>query len=225
MRKLDGSSIEAGMRCAEFAGAHPLALPGIPEEKTWLDALVKQAQALVQAERDGRGQVEGSVSVKAMLRDRIWDELTTLRTIADTATMREGTVDARLRLPGRKAEVRRFVASGRLAVSRARTREATLQKYGLAAGRLDEISALISQFEASIADKRSGNAAHVLANASLADLAEEIRESLRHLDALYRRPLRSNPDLKAAWERARAITRSRKKEAPPAVKPTGTGPA
>ena len=226
MERVDGSTIEAGVRAAEFAGAHPMALPGIAEEKKWLDSLVGQALALVQAERDGRGRVEGSVSVKATLRGKIWEELATVRTIADTATAREGTVEARLRLPGRKSGERQFVTGSRLAVSRARAREASLLKYGLEAGRLDEIAALITQFEGTIADKRSGNAAHVLANASIADLAEEIRESLRHLDALYRRPLRGSPDLKAAWQRARAITRRRKKEAPAAaVKPTGTGPA
>lgn len=223
---VDGNTIEAGMRGAEFAGVHPLALPGIPEEKQWLDSLVAQALVLMQAERDGRGQVEGSVSIKGGLRTRIWEELATVRTIADTASAREDTLDARLRLPNRRAGERKFVSAARLCIARARAREATLAKYGLAAGRLDYIGGLVSQFEGSIADKRAGNAAAVLANASLADVAEEIRESLRHLDALYRLPLRGSPDLKAAWQRARAITRRQRKEAPPAaVKPTGTGPA
>ncbi len=226
MRRQDGSTIEAGARAAEFAAAHPMALPGIQEEQAWLGSLVQQALGLMQAERDGRGQVDGSVSVKAALRARLWDELVTLRTIAETAAARARTVEPLLRLPGRRSGVRVFVTGARLALSRARGREAVLQKYGLEAGRLDEIAALITQFEATIADKRSGNAAHVLANASLADLAEEIRESLRHLDALYRRPFRDKPDLKEAWGRARAVTRRRRKEAPPEEgQGTGTGAA
>ena len=94
-----------------------------------------------------------------------------------------------------------------------------LLKHGLGATPLDELSAAIDQFDASVAETSSGTLDHVVARAELEELSDEVMRLVGMLDGINRYRFERDPQLLVAWKTAKHVVSG------PQVEPTPVPPA
>jgi len=90
---------------------------------------------------------------------------------------------------------------------------------GLAATRLDDLSAASDQFDASVADTRSGTLDHVVARAELEELSDEVMQLVGMLDGINRYRFERDPQLLVAWKMAKHVVSAPQVEPTPAPAP------
>jgi hypothetical protein len=91
---------------------------------------------------------------------------------------------------------------------------------------LDELSAAIVQFDASVAETSNGTLDHVAARAELEELSDDVMRLVGMLDGINRYRFERDPQLLVAWKTAKRVgsPRPQAETAAPAPTPSPTQP-
>ncbi|MEZ4586658.1 MAG: hypothetical protein R2909_09690 [Gemmatimonadales bacterium] len=216
--------IEMGDDVLVYFVAHPPTEEPFQSLHPQLVEAVTAAKSLVEKERQGRDTAYGARNYRRVLRQQA--ELGPIRLLvragqavaAESAPELAGTFKATaLRGPNRS-----FVGKVRSMVATAREHLEAFGKYGVSAGTLDRILAMVDQFETVDREAEDQKQVHVAARAELIRLAATITKLVDLMDPVIGERGQSDPDLLAAWSSARRLAgRSRPAKEAPGSMPVG----
>jgi hypothetical protein len=107
--------------------------------------------------------------------------------------------------PRTKLSHQAFLTRARVAAANGSSHRDLLIRYGMPETFLDELRAVLDQFEHALNEKHNGRAAQVGARAELEAVTSEIMLIVRQLDALNRFRFRKDAESLAAWKSARDV--------------------
>ena len=212
--------LDTGGAVEELCRLHPDDNPAGKALAERLFVLNDRAGILAQQQRAGTLEVKAIVVEKANIRRAIRLDLEALHRITDAASIAEPEVAVRFALPGKSVNHQAFLATTRAALAQAQASKALLVGYGMPENLLDGIAEGIVQYERAMTGKANARGVHVGASADLDEVADDIMEVVRHLDAINSVRFRDNAELLAAWKSARNVPwPSTREPAPPPPNP------
>jgi hypothetical protein len=126
-------------------------------------------------------------------------------TIAGSAAKEKPELLDKFELPASNASHKLFRTVARKMLEQGQAEKGLLLKHGLGATLLDELSAAIEQFDASVAATSSGTLDHVVARAELDELSDEVMRLVGMLDGINRYRFERDPQLLVAWRTAKHV--------------------
>ena len=87
-----------------------------------------------------------------------------------------------------------------------------LVKHGLSDKLLDDLTAAVSDFHASVAETNGGLNDHVLAGTGLQRVSDEIMQLVTMMDGVNRYRFEREPQLLVAWESAKHVVTGRRRK-------------
>ena len=199
-RKLDMAG-----RVREFCRTHPDQNPGYTAAVARLEERLTRAEALARQEVAGRQSVSGAVVNKEQLRLEIHRTIALLAGLAEPAAREERELAVGIIKPDVNGSHQAFLTRSRVAAATASSHQALLVKYGMPEGFLDQLNAILDQYEQALNQQHAGRAAHVGARAELEAVTSDIMLIVRQLDALNRFRFRTDAQSLAAWKSARDV--------------------
>ncbi len=213
--------VDMVLRVLGFLHANPFDEPAHMAVASRLEDRATRIQTLAEQEQSGHIAARAASLTKQNVREKIIDALNFLGRVAATALLEEPEIPVRLSIPRPHSSQLAFLTGGRVVVTQAQGRQDVLTKHGMPAGFLEQLSALLDQYEQSINAKNDGTSAHVGASAELEGVALEINRLVRLLDAVYRPLFRNDPEKRAAWKSAKDVVRPAPKPDTQPAKPGG----
>ncbi len=223
MRTQTRLKLDTGGTVEEFCRLHPLDTSAGTSVVERLVGLNDRGGTLAQQHRFGTLGVKSSVIEKANIRRLIRLDLESLHRLATTAATAQPEIGIRFSLPYATVSHQVFLATARSALAQAQGAVDVLLGYAMPEDLLARIAENLGRYERAVSVKDNSRAAHVGARAELDEVADDIMEVVRHLDALYSLKYRDNPELQAAWKSARNVPWPI--SAPPATSNAGAAPA
>jgi len=198
--------LEVGRRALGFCQQHPSPNPGVVSAVEELHRLVTHAEQLELLGVSSTGQGLAATARRAELRRLIRGYyLRSLLGILDAvALMHPGRVN-RWRLPLFKADDRSFAGTVRAAAAEARRVEGWVSQHGFPPAAVDEMLALLAEWDQCGRRQDEARRTRVGARAGLEAATDRILEVLQSLDVLFRLEYEPDPALRAEWESARHI--------------------
>jgi hypothetical protein len=149
----------------------------------------------------------GGTRSKSVLRDELREELAAInRTARAMAYTRPGLED-KFRLPRGKAD-QTLLTAARAFLADATPLAAEFINHEMPADFLDDLKALIAEFEAALHQRSTAKGAQVSATAGIEDALERGMVAMRRLDAIVRNKFRGQVSVLAAWTRASHVERT-----------------
>lgn len=199
------NKLEMAARVREFNRAHPPKAPGQVAAAARLETQLDRAEVLSQQVVTGYDTVHQSVATKADLKAGLVDSLRLLQGIAKASVGETPELEQRYRMPRGKVAGVALITLAKARHASATTDREMLLKYGMSETFLDELAALIAQYEEAGRTKASGQRAHVGATADLRELTSQIMRTVHQMDILNRHRFRKDAELRAAWKSARNV--------------------
>ena len=162
------------VRVRDFYRAHPSADANHASVLGRLDEAIGRMEVLVAQQVGGVLSKRSSVLRRKDLRRRLNGGLLRhLVTIAGSAAEEKPELVEKYRLPSGNASNKLFRTVARKMLDQGVAEKELLVKHGLSATLLDDLSAAIDEFDASVAETSGGTLDHVLARAELETLSDE----------------------------------------------------
>jgi hypothetical protein len=208
--------LETGDAALAFSLANPSPDPNHAAIVTRLGGAISRGRLLTEQALTGQLTEHASVETKDELTDLIRERMQVISSVADLANREQPGVAEKVRVPAGNVGHKKLFVAAHVALSQATLLADLLYQHGMPQNFLAEFSALIDQFQQAIEAKKSGNLAHVGANAELEQVTREILRLVKVLDRLNRVRFRKDPQMLAAWNSARTLAVSSvKKPEPP----------
>lgn len=211
-------------RASKFCHAHPLADPNHALVLGQLDETIGRMDVLMEQQVGGFLSKRSSVVRRTELRRRLYHGLLRhLVTVAGGAAREKPELREKFELPSLNASHKLFRTVARKMLEQGQAEKELLLKHGLGATLLDELSAAIDQFDASVAETSSGTLDHVVARAELEELSDEVMRLVGMLDGINRYRFERDPQLLVAWKTAKHVVSGPQVESTPAPVPPPVG--
>lgn len=209
------------VRVDKFFDAHPSADPNHGSVLGRLKQAIGRMEVLVAQQVGGFLSKRSSVVRRKELRRRLYHGLLRhLVTIAGSAAREKPELMEKFELPSTSASHKLFRTVARRMLEQGHSERELLLRHGLGATLLEELSAAIDQFDASVAETSSGTLDHVAARAELEELSDEVMRLVGMLDGINRYRFERDPQLLVAWKTAKHVVSGPQVE--PVVAPTPT---
>jgi hypothetical protein len=190
----------------DFSRAHPSADASYTSVLGRLESSISRMEELAGQQQGGYLSKHSSTVRRQELRRRLHGGLLRhLVTIAQDATAENPALTAMFQLPGSNASHKAFQTLARKMLEQGQAQKELLAKHGLADKLLEDLSAAVNEFDASVAETIEGRQDHVLARAELDTVSDEVMRLVGMLDGLNRYRFDRNPQLLVAWESARHV--------------------
>ena len=215
------------LRVRDFCRAHPSADANHASVLGRLEETIGRMEVLMEQQVGGFLSKRSSVVRRKELRRRLYHGLLRhLVTIAGSAAREKPELGERFELPSPNASNKLFRTVARKMLEQGQAERELLLKHGLAATLLDELSAAIDQFDASVAETSNGTLSHVVARAELEELSDEVMRLVGMLDGINRYRFERDPQLLVAWKTAKHVVSGPQVESavPPSPTPEPTQP-
>jgi hypothetical protein len=204
---------EMAVRVRDFSHAHPSADPSFVSILGRLEEGINRLVAL-----EGQ-QTGGFLSKRRRLREGL---LRHLVTIGQDAAAEQPQLLEMFRLPPHNITNGAFQNLSRKLLEQGVAQKELLVKHGLSDTLLDDLTAAVGEFDASVAETNGGLNDHVLAGAELRRVSDEITQLVAMMDGVNRYRFEREPQLLVAWESAKHVvtgplTAEEKKRAPTGV--------
>ena len=194
------------VRVRDFCRAHPPADANHASVPGRLEETIGRMEALMEQQVGGFLSKRSSVVRRKELRRRLYHGLLRhLVTIAGSAAREKPELGERFELPSPNASHKLFRTVARRMLEQGQAERELLLKHGLAATLLEELSAAIDQFDASVAETSTGTLSHVVARAELEELSDEVMRLVGMLDGINRYRFERDPQLLVAWKTAKHV--------------------
>lgn len=200
--------LEMTDRALDVDRAHPDGSnPGHAAAAARAAELRARAGTLSEQELNGRRAVSAAVANREGLKAGIAELLRMLAGIAKAASKEEPDLSVSVLRPNTGGSSLAFITRARSAQTAAVAHRELLEKYGLSATFVDDLAALLDQYDVALNEKNAGRAAHIGARAELKAVVTELVSVVRQLDAINRYRFRNQPELLAAWKSACSLRR------------------
>lgn len=198
--------LDAGRRVRDFCRQHPPRNAGILRLTDELDRLVTHADQLELETIEATNTGLAATSRRAELRHQIRAHyLRPLLGIMDAAALRQPGSVIRWPLPVFRADDHTFGSTVRAASAEAKRAAAVLDQNGFPPRLVDEMLALLAEWEDCGRRQDDCRRRRVGARAGLEAATDQILEIVHLLDALFRLEFREDPGLHASWRSTRHI--------------------
>jgi hypothetical protein len=200
-RKLDMAG-----RVRDFCRTHPdPANSGYTAAVQRLEERLARAEELARQEVAGRQSVSGAVINKEELRLEIHKVMALLAGLAEPAAKEERELAAGIVRPDVNGSHQAFLTRSRVAAATASSHQELLIRYGMPEKFLDQLNAMLDQYEKALNQQHAGRAAHVGARAELEAGMADTMLTIRQIDALNRFRFRADAESLAGWKSARDV--------------------
>jgi len=220
------TKLEMATRVLEFCRAHPRDDSGYATLLASLEELVKRGEALAAQQRAGGiAERSGAAHRRELRAEMHFALLRHLVRVGELAAKERPDLIGKFQLPPFNSTNKTFVVASKAMLAEGLANQELFLKLGQSPAMLEELSAGIQDFEASIESSLAGRAAHVGARADLEAVVAEMLTRVDLLDTINRRRFRNDPELAAAWETVRTVIgpAKRKPSAPPAPESEASG--
>lgn len=221
MNKLVRRRLEMAVRVRDFSRAHPSADATYAPVLGRLEDRIARMQELSGQQQGGYLTKHSSTVRRQELRRRLHSGLLRhLVTVAEVAAEENGELTQMFRLPASNATHEAYRTLARKMLEQGQAQKELLAKHGLADKLLEDLTAAVNEFDASVAETNEGLLDHVTARVELEAASNEVMRLVEMLDGLNRYRFDREPQLLAAWETARhVVTGPQPPEVPGEVKP------
>lgn len=210
------------VRVRDFSRAHPSADANYATVLGRLDDRIARMDALAKQQQGGYLASHASATRRRELKQRLHHELLRhLVTVAEVAAADRPALAERFRLPPTTISHEAFRTLARKMLEQGQAERELLAKYGLADRLLDDLTAAVDEFDASVAESNQGRRDHVGASAELDAVSDEVMQLVDLLDGLNRYRFSAGGELRAAWESARNVVSGPKPPEAPVAPPAG----
>lgn len=193
-------------RVRDFSKAHPSADVTYAPVLGRLEERIARMEAVAKQQQGGLLTSHASVVRRRALRRRLHHELLRhLVTVADVAAEEQPGLAERFLLPHGNATNEAFRTFARKMLEQGQAQRELLAKHGLADKLLEDLTAAVDDFDASVAESNEGRRDHIGARAELKAVSDEVMQLVELLDGLNRYRFGGNAELRAAWESARRV--------------------
>jgi hypothetical protein len=211
------------VRARAFCTAHPSVDESFVKVLGRLDETIGRMEELAGQQVGGFLSKHSSTVQRKELRRRVHDGLLPhLLSVATQAAEEKPALTEMFELPALNATHKVFGTVARKMLEQGKAEKEILLKHGLSEKLLDDLSAAMDEFDASIVQTSNGLQDHVLARAELDLLSDEVVSLVGVLDGINRYRFDDEPQLMEAWRSAKHVVtgpQSEKEENP--VTPPG----
>jgi hypothetical protein len=214
---------EMAVRVRDFSHAHPSADPSFVSILGRLEEGINRLVALEGQQTGGFLSKHSSTVRRREVRRRLREGLLRhLVTIGQDAAAEQPQLLEMFRLPAHNITNGAFQNLSRKLLEQGVAQKELLVKHGLSDTLLDDLTAAVGEFDASVAETNGGLNDHVLAGAELRRVSDEITQLVAMMDGVNRYRFEREPQLLVAWESAKHVvtgplTAEEKKSEPPGV--------
>ena len=195
------------VRVRDYSRAHPSADASYASVLSRLESSITRMEELAGQQQGGYLSKHSSTVRRQELRRRLHGGLLRhLVTIAEDAASEDPAITEMFTLPPANATNHAFQTLARKMLEQGQAQKELLAKHGLAEKLLDDLTAAVAEFDASVAETNEGLQDHVLARAEMDKLSAEVKQLVGMLDGLNRYRFDRDPQLLAAWESAKRVT-------------------
>jgi hypothetical protein len=196
--------LDAARRVSAFLVLHPMTGPAGTDPNGRLGTLLDLADRIRQQLGLARAAIEAARAERERLALSVRELLAHLVRLAAVAGAEEPGSDLCLevRFAARKTKLH---VEAREAVAEAEAHRALLERYGMPSWLPAELRAALDRHDDTVRREATALAAVAAADAELEEVAREAFRIIRHLDALNRLRLASDPARLAEWHAARAV--------------------
>ncbi len=213
------------VRVRDYSRAHPSADASYASVLSRLESSITRMEELAGQQQGGFLSKHSSTVRRQELRRRLHGGLLRhLVTIAHDAASENPAITEMFTLPPANATNRAFQTLARKMLEQGQAEKELLAKHGLADKLLDDLTAAVTEFDASVAETNEGLQDHVLARAELDKVSADVMLLVGMLDGLNRYRFDRDPQLLAAWESAKRVTSGPATEKVENPVPSPTGP-
>ena len=176
-------------------------LPVAQELFSTVSSIVDELSEHATAQVSGNSSVRKGVSVKAILRDELRQDMQAMSRTARAVAMKIDGLEDKFRVP-RNGNDRLLLNSARAFAADVAPFTAEFVKYGLPETFLEELNKDIELFETAFKEKLTGKETQVSATAAIDEAIDRGMDAVRQLDTIVKNRLDSDPAKLAAWESA-----------------------
>ena len=189
-----------------FSRSHPSADTSYTLVLDRLDGTIVRIEELAKQQEGGYASKHSSTVQRADLRRQLQAGLLRhLVTVAEDVGSEEPAIGERFRLPKYNITHTGFRARASEMLEQARSNQEILLKHGMSATLVDDLTAALKEFDASLAETDDGKQSHVAARAEMKTLTDEIMRLVGMLDGFNRYRFHRDPELIVAWESAKRV--------------------
>jgi hypothetical protein len=226
MNKVVRRKLEMAVRVRDFSRAHPSADASYAPVLGRLEDRISRMQVLAEQQQGGYLSKHSSVVRRQQLRRNLHQGLLRhLVTVAEVAAAEAPGLAEQFRLPAANATHEFFRAIARKMLEQGQAQKDLLAKHGLADRLLEDLSAAVDEFDASVANTNAGLRDHLGARAELDEVSDEVMKLVELLDGLNRYRFLQDPEMLAVWDSARHVVTGPQAEKEENPVPSPTGPA
>ena len=197
---------EMAVRVRDFSHAHPSADPSFVSILGRLEESISQLVELEGQQTGGFLSKHSSSVRRRGLRRRLREGLLRhLVTIAQDAAVEQPQLLEMFKLPPHNITNSSFQNLSRKLLEQGVAQKEVLVKHGLSDKLLDDLTAAVADFDASVAETNGGLNDHVLAGAELRRVSDEIMQLVAMMDGVNRYRFEREPQLLVAWESAKHV--------------------
>ena len=195
-----------GMHARDFNRSNPSADANHASVLEQLDGTIRQMEALAAQQVTGVVSKGSSTVRRRELRRRLHDGLLRhLVTVANAAADEEPELTREFRMPAGNASHMAYRTVARTLLEKGVAQRELLLKHGLGETLLDDLRAAVDELDASIEETVESKQRHILARRRLRTLSDEVMRLVGVLDGINRYRFAREPELLAAWERAKHV--------------------
>jgi len=192
-------------RVRGFSHAQPSADANYAVVLDQLDQGIIRLEALAQQQENGWQVGRASVQHRRVTRRRLHRELLPhLVTVAEAASLTDPAL-AEIRMPRSNVRNGAYGTLARNLLDQGKAKREVLMQHGLAEKLLDDLTAAVETFDATVTESNEARREHVGARAELDALSDQVLKVVQRLDGLNRYRFGANAELKAAWDSARRV--------------------
>jgi hypothetical protein len=221
--------MEMAVRVRDFSRTHPSADASHASVLGRLEETISRMEELAGQQVGGFLSKHSSTVRRKDIRRRLRGGLLRhLVTVARDAALEKPELEEKFKLPEITASNKTFQTVARKMLEQGKAEQELLVKHGLGSKLLDDLSAAVDEFDASVAETNSGLQGHVMARAELDALSDEVMLLVGMLDGINQYRFEKDPELLAGWKTAKHVVsgpQPEKVENPvPSAGPAQAGP-
>ena len=208
MKRQDRRKFVMGRRARDFFAQHPFPNAKDTEVVELLGELIAKVEALTGEERAGRIAVRMSTQRRKDLRRTLRaNPLFHLgRTASVVAAAQQQPELVKLfQLPSKSVSHEVFLTAARKIFDEATARRDAFLAHGMADTLLDDLGAMLLEYEQSVKQANTGRATHTNARAEIEAVVDNIMLTVRQLDGLVAYRFANSPERRVAWASARNV--------------------
>jgi hypothetical protein len=199
-----------------FSRSHPSADTSYTLVLDRLDGTIVRIEELAKQQEGGYASKHSAAVRRADLRRQLQGGLLRhLVTVAEDVGAEEPAVGERFRIPRSNVPHTGFRARASEMLEQAKSNQEILLKHGMSATLVDDLTAALKEFDASLAETDDGKQSHVAARAEMKTLTDEIMRLVGMLDGFNRYRFHRDPELIVAWESAKRVVSGPEPKAEP----------